>query len=881
MQFDKEAYKATLTRHSKAGTNPEDLLERYAITLPATNEQIAAQVKAVRAFWNQHANGNARFAKTAKWCKDRDGELKARLGGQLETIAWWQQRAAAEAKQAEAAVQRLTVSLREDYASLGAVTARNAAAYGSLQGLSAEHAISAARQAGLIVVDEKVQLPEQPPINTVQFNNLTQKLREAQVKTIPELLHPGSGTFKIVERYACTGKPALRLDKEAISEQKEATGKAINPVTTAKGEALATLSNALGGGVNLDAVALCHLVDLVKNAPPPAAKRELAGLGVEATDAAIIAALLDGRQKATQVNLADQVRKLLADGQLKEAEGQAAALPDGDDKSDLVKLIAASKQELGALLAKAEAARQASDEAEAEKYLQAARRISLSDAEDLLRQLPLAPPGAVSATGDAESVKVFWQRGPGHDESVVYVVARTEGRAPAAPGDGTQVYRGAEVECADSAAPAGRPVQYGVFATTEGRTPSRAGSVTVTAKPPVWNLRAETGIGTVSLHWQAKPEARVMVTRSPSGAAGGAPPVEVPVSGSSVQLADLPDGVTQLFAAVAVYRGAEGEELRSLPRTVTATPRGEAKPNDTLRITTSLAAGQTRVRASWKQIDSSEVRILQTVSDQPWPYGTVISPEEVRRGGTMLSGHVEVSGAERTLEVELPGGMHYLTPVSVGGTGIAVGRSRPTAIIDPVTNLIPTPFADHASIAWHWPGTVQLAEVSWRAQGDSDDDWESYVLSRAEYESKGGAQVPLGQRPVEIEVRAVITANGKRYPSAPVKDTVIKVMKTAIRYRVAGGGPFSGRAKKLTFTADEPCGGTAVRLIAVPGTIKPTRPTEGVTVFETTLSLTPGVPAEYRAELPKTIKKPYWVRCFVMSGPGRLVDPPVGDMKED
>jgi hypothetical protein len=98
---------------------------------------------------------------------------------------------------------------------------------------------------------------------------------------------------------------------------------------------------------------------------------------------------------------------------------------------------------------------------------------------------------------------------------------------------------------------------------------------------------------------------------------------------------------------------------------------------------------------------------------------------------------------------------------------------------------------------------------------------------------------------------------------------------------VAGGGPFSGRAKKLTFTADEPCGGTAVRLIAVPGTIKPTRPTEGVTVFETTLSLTPGVPAEYRAELPKTIKKPYWVRCFVMSGPGRLVDPPVGDMKED
>ena len=72
-----------------------------------------------------------------------------------------------------------------------------------------------------------------------------------------------------------------------------------------------------------------------------------------------------------------------------------------------------------------------------------------------------------------------------------------------------------------------------------------------------------------------------------------------------------------------------------------------------------------------------------------------------------------------------------------------------------------------------------------------------------------------------------------------------------------------------------------MRLIAVPGTIKPTRPTEGVTVFETTLSLVSGLPAEYKVDLPKTIKKPYWVRCFVMSGASRLVDPPVGDLKED
>ena len=53
----------------------------------------------------------------------------------------------------------------------------------------------------------------------------------------------------------------------------------------------------------------------------------------------------------------------------------------------------------------------------------------------------------------------------------------------------------------------------------------------------------------------------------------------------------------------------------------------------------------------------------------------------------------------------------------------------------------------------------------------------------------------------------MITANGKRHPSAPVATTVEKVVKTSIRYRVAGGGPFGGRSKKLTFTADEPCAG--------------------------------------------------------------------------
>ena len=489
MKFDKEAYKEFLSRHSKNRTDPVDLLERYAITLlpGLADAEVREHLKAVRAFWIQHANGNARISKMAKWCRDRDAELKSQHGNKLETAAWWKEAAAAEAQKAQAAIRRLIASLAEDYGKLGAVTAAGLAAYGSRQGLTYSQAVEAARQAGLFVVDEKVVLlPDQSPINSTQFKSLAWNLKQGLVKTIPELLHPGSGTFRIVSRYECVGNPALRLDAASIERQKVQAGKAITPANTAKGEALAKLSNASQSGVDLGVVALYHLMELVQDAPPAAAKRELTGLGVEATDAAIIAALLDGHQKATRVNRADQVRTLLADGQLREAETQASMLPDGDEKAEVSKLVTPRRKDLADLLAKAEEARQQSDEAQAERHLRHAAMISREDADDRLRQLPLAPPGRVTATGDGTSVKLFWERGAGHDESTIYAVARTAGRSPVAPQDGARVHWGTGTECADSGAPTATVVQYGVFATAEGRPPSRPAVVSVTSLPPVW-----------------------------------------------------------------------------------------------------------------------------------------------------------------------------------------------------------------------------------------------------------------------------------------------------------------------------------------------------------------------------------------------------------
>jgi hypothetical protein len=69
-------------------------------------------------------------------------------------------------------------------------------------------------------------------------------------------------------------------------------------------------------------------------------------------------------------------------------------------------------------------------------------------------------------------------------------------------------------------------------------------------------------------------------------------------------------------------------------------------------------------------------------------------------------------------------------------------------------------------------------------------------------------------------------------------------------------------------------------MVAQPGRIMPASPDSGVIILDTTLALSPGVPVEHHVTVPRSVKRPYWVRCFVVGGPARLVDPPVSSLKD-
>jgi hypothetical protein len=237
------------------------------------------------------------------------------------------------------------------------------------------------------------------------------------------------------------------------------------------------------------------------------------------------------------------------------------------------------------------------------------------------------------------------------------------------------------------------------------------------------------------------------------------------------------------------------------------------------------------------------------------------------------------AGAAIAIQAELPPGIHHIVPFSIGGTGIVVGRPATVGITDPVRRLAVTSFATHATVSWEWPPTAQLAEVTWESGNEAD----CVTIGQAQYRSQGGARVPLGKDPCKIEVRAVIMVDGVPYASPPVERVITPVTDITVSYQVSGLpglGPIGGRSKKVVFTSAEGCEDVQVRMVVLPGRVMPTSPAAGFALLETTLALRPGARSEHHVTIPRAVKRPFWVRCFVVGGRARLIDPPIASLKE-
>jgi hypothetical protein len=879
MQFDEAGYVQEFLRKAGRGQSlPDDLLTRYAITLPASDAEIGAQLKAVRACWTKHYGGSNFAAKAAKLCRAEDERLRQQYDSAMEKASWWQLRRDEQSAAAQESIGVLAAELRRAYGELGVVTAARAGSLAESLGLAQQDAIEAVGQAGLTLV-AAADLPQVSPIAT--FSALQRDMAECAASSVPELVHPASGPFRLLDRYECVGDPQKRLDVLAVEAQIATAERRGNSATdTARRSALQALRTALRDGVDLREVALFHLMKAAEQRARQSAAltaESLERAGLERHDAVALAVMLFDQAQVGQAAGLDQIRKLIRTGGLGEASQIAASLPaDSSVRPEAVRLVDEARQRLMTLLAAATEAKAVPDEAEAARLLREAALISAEDAAQALAAVPLPPPANLRAICDGMQVKLYWQAATGHDGDTRYEVYRSEQRTPAAPGDGSVVYRGAEQSCADAHAPVARELHYCVFAVGSGRQSSRPAPAVVTLVPPVTQLQAEAGPAEVTVHWSAHPDVHAVLVTS---VAGGRPPVAVPTQGGTGRLTGLAEGETQDIEVVAVYRAPGGAELRSAVAQISATPRSEARPIPRLRAKPVGTGGAVRLLVSWIPVDKSDVRIMRSDAPPRWPFGTWVSHDDMTACGQEVTGRRFTERGEERLEAEVPAGVHHLVAFSIGGTGIVRGHAVAVGITEPVRQLAVTLFASHATVSWEWPDTAQLAEVTWKAGDDAD----CFVISRAEYRSGGGARVPLGGSPVTIEVRAVVVADGTNFTSPPAVEVTGVTARPEISYAVArslGMGPLGGRPTGLTFQSAQGCHGVRIQFVARPGPVMPTTSDGTFVLAEKELSLAPGGTAQWPVDASRVkLKRPYWVRCFVVGGEARLLDPPISTLK--
>jgi hypothetical protein len=891
MPFDKDAYRDGYLRPKtklKLTTLQDDLFDRYAITLPARDADVVATVNAVRSFWSSQQRG-APLHRYAAMCQAADEELRQQKvaagphrGKDMLTAGWWEAKREEADAAAQTRISELAAILKDSNGAYGVVTRSYLATCAERLALAQAQAEAAAKTVGLEVVDD-VDIPDGPPVG--RFAALEQALSVGQVATVPTLIHPRCAPFRIASRFESPSLPSARLDIAGVRTQELEANRQPNTATwNARRSALNMLRSAAEGGADLHQVALYHLVKSATGSGVPGTagiRAALLSRGVEERDANILAVVLADRAATSSGSGVARAEQLLQEGRLREAISIAQSIPQeggSDQVKQLLTKIGSAKGRLEVLLAEADALLAVPDEIGSAAKLREAASISAEDAAERMALVPLSPVRELRAEVDGGSVRLHWQPNVGHDSDTGYTVVRSADAPPKTPANGTPLPAPAGTSATDAHAPVARTVHYSVFATTAGRPSSRPVTVDMISLPPVADVRIETGADWVSAHWSAHPGVHhVEATRN-----DGATATAVPVQLGGAKITGLPEGESVHIELVAVYQDADGRALRSTPVTISGTPRAAAKPLENLRAQPIAGPSGVQVRLAWTAIDRSEVRLKRNVSVPRWNSGQLVTAEDMAGWGTDITGQTDVQPGRTVLEASLPPGVHHVVPFSIGGTGIITGRPVSVGVTEPVTGLSATLFHSVARLAWTWPGACNLAEVGWQRDDAGEDAVGLVKLSRAEYDTKG-ITVPLGPEPCEISVRALIFVAGRTFASPPVTVTVDRIATTRVDYKVSsspGIGPIGGRTKKVTVTAGGRTGPLKIALVAAPGTFLPATPDAGVTIHEENLTLDVGQSHTFSAKVPPAISKPYWVRCFLISGNAQLHDPLLTTLKE-
>lgn len=605
----------------------------------------------------------------------------------------------------------------------------------------------------------------------------------------------------------------------------------------------------------------------------------LAGAGIDDFDARRIAASIRARGAATGTSLdTDSVRRLLASGRLDEAARTLGTLKEEPETASEREQLGERISQLRATKREAlEAFRRAERDGDikaAEEHLHRAVRADSGDEQlhDLLRRLPMRAP-RVGARREAGSVILTWDV---YDETARHTVYRST-RPITAALDGTVV--AADVSggrCTDRSAPAGEHVHYAVVAARPGGSPSPPGLVDLDILPEPTDVTADASSDAIDITWSV-PRACHSVAIEILGTDGRTDRHEA-VGTTLHRFTGLETGRSYRITATARYLTVDGPRT-SEPVSITATPRGTARPVHDLEVLEDPRSAGDDFLARWTAAPGFAVSLWAFPRGSAPPEGRQVSAAEARSaGGHELHVPVRAVGPDR-FEARLSdvAGPALIVPMLEAGPHLLTGRSALSGSATAVRGVRISAFADQLRLTWSWPESSPLVEVEWKHGGSAL----TRQITPAQYRDEGGVYLADPAQISDITLTTVVRDSGEEIRSRAVDVPYRARGSEALTYRTRITRSLTGKASvRLELTAPSPAPVTcSVGLFLSRSSVLPMEPDAGQLVQRIDADLPGGGTLQQDIELGRP-RSPFWVRLFPLdpSAP-RLIDPPTHELR--
>lgn len=869
--FDPKAYEQAVVKPLRGWSGrelPDDLVARYAIDLGMSDQEVERRLREVRSRWNKGLSSAGFSQKVYRAFLKADEKLQQEHGAKFSRIEWWQTYAAGRQGANQEQVDDLARTLREHFGDLGLIApgqldATVRAAYASLSPDEVDEAVA---KAG-VRRSTPVELPKASGLLDTTYRHLRDHLIDAGKSGVVELLHDDAASFRLLDTPVDL---SIAVVNRAVERENKRAG------NQGARQALGILATAAKDG-DLRKLALFHLIDDVRRqhghgVPPSALLKQLLRTRWDPDEARLaLFSVLNESARAPAGNLGS-IRELLEQGMLLAAQQMLSSLSGAEDAAAATALVERQLDKVRVLVAGARDALREGAEADAVHRLRQAVALA-GDDEDLraeLRRIPPEPVLDITAREDGVTLRVSWRPAASHGEGTRYRLVRKEGRVPTDPDDGVVItVEAGRTVAVDRKAPAGVPVGYAVFASTEGSPWSRPAGVAAEVLPGVGDVRLSFSDGAVEGRWIVHPDAVGVDVLRGDGVAI--------VATGRTQFRDrtAPEGREQVYTLVARYRRGDGTEAVSAPVRVRTTANGRPLPVRALSIQAAEDGTGPQVKLAWKTQADTEVMIRRAVAPCRWQFGDIVPLADLDDYGEEVVGSRDENDGWQLLVADVPTGRFHYVAFTLGPGGAIRGHDEALGIALPVSGLQHQRLGDAVLLAWEWPEQVGTAEVRWLAGEESGKQ----LLTRQQYQSGGGCRVPCGPVEVRVKVRTKVLTEGGECTSADV-ELVVPARPPTVRYTVdmtrkplVGGGTV-----KVLLRADQEISRCTVIVVAAEGPVMPRRPADGRELIRGERALSPDHDVDLITALPR-LRKPYWVRCFVDTAGVHIVDPPVKQLK--